>query len=75
MILIVFKRFMRNLCQCNCWLINEVILRNARCNNEVYNHTELNSVMTSSKGPKKKLCRYKRGVALSEACGKSEGKV
>jgi len=28
--------FMWNLCKCNCWLITEVILRNARCNNKVY---------------------------------------
>jgi len=27
---------MWNLCKCNCWLIIEVILRNARCNNKVY---------------------------------------
>jgi len=36
-ILIVFLSvFMWNLCKCNCWLIIEVILRNARCNNKVY---------------------------------------
>ena len=28
--------FMWNLCKCNCWLIIEVILRNARCNSKVY---------------------------------------
>ena len=28
--------FMWNLCKCNCRLIIEVILRNARCNNKVY---------------------------------------
>jgi len=34
--LIVLSVFMWNLCKCNCWLIIEVILRNARCNNKVY---------------------------------------
>ena len=33
-----------------------------------------NSVIISSKGPKK-LCRYKRSVVLSEVYGKSEGKI
>jgi len=28
--------FMWNLCKCHCWLITEVILRNARCNSKVY---------------------------------------
>ena len=32
---------MWNLCKCNCWLIIEVILRNARCNNKVYWHCSL----------------------------------
>ena len=27
---------MWNLCKCNCWLIIDVILRNARCNSKVY---------------------------------------
>jgi len=35
-ILIVLSVFMWNLCKCNCWLIIEVILGNARCNNKVY---------------------------------------
>ena len=38
-ILIVFLIvFMWNLCKWNCWLIIEVILRNARCNNKVWGH-------------------------------------
>ena len=28
--------FIWNLCKCMCWLIIEVILRNARCNSKVY---------------------------------------
>ena len=33
-----FNCFYVELCKCNCWLITEVILRNARCNNKVYNN-------------------------------------
>jgi len=40
-ILIVFKCLMWNLFKCNCWLINEVILGNARCNNKVYSQAFL----------------------------------
>ena len=35
------KVFKWNLCKCNCWLIIEVILRNARCNSKVYIKTQL----------------------------------
>ena len=31
-----FKCFMWNLCKCKCWLIIDVIIRNARCNSKVY---------------------------------------
>jgi len=36
MILIFLSVFMWNLFKWNCWLIIEMILRNARCNNKVY---------------------------------------
>ena len=35
-VLSVLIAFMWNLCKCNCWLIIEVILQNARCNNKIY---------------------------------------
>jgi len=29
---------MWDLCKCNCWLIIEAFVRNARCNNKAYNN-------------------------------------
>ena len=33
--------FMWNLYKCNCWLIIEAILQNARCNNKIYKHNKV----------------------------------
>ena len=34
--------FMWNLYKCKCWLVTEVILQNARCNNKIYDYTFIN---------------------------------
>ena len=55
----MFKCFMWNLCKCNCWLIIEVILRNARCNSMVYgtvcSETSAHKIQASRNYPKVRI--------------------